>query len=203
VAGCGGDVGDLWIIDGSQMPLGSTRFRHHALVASSGSPVRLDKIKRPGGVFEFDMQVALNDAEGTWLFYPVGCTWRAPHDSGTMPFNAIVLVAPGQPFVTWWVDDPSDRRIEIDVCLPPIESASGWSFIDLELDPVRHEADGRVEIEDLDEFHEAVARGWMSSDDAAVAKATAERMAAALAQRTEPWGDQGWEQLRRFVDRRP
>ena len=171
-----------------------------AAVEPAEGPVRLDKIKRPAGVFEFDMRVALHEPEGTWLFYPVGSTWRAPHDTGTMPFNAVLLVTRDQPFVTWWVDDPSDRRIEIDVCLPPIETASGWSFVDLELDPVRHEATGRIEIEDVDEFDEALERGWMSADDAAIAKATADQLASALADCTEPWGHEGWARLRGLVE---
>src|SRR5207302_8747100 len=102
----------------------------------AGRAERLDKIKRPAGVFAFDMRVAITDEVGTWLYYPIGSTWRAPHDTGTMPFDALLLVTAGEPFVSWWVDDPDDPRVEIDICIPPTETDAGWSFVDLELDPV-------------------------------------------------------------------
>lgn len=167
----------------------------------AGRVVRLDKVKRPAGIFTFDMQLATEDAAGTWLYYPTGSSWSAPHDTGTMPFDALLLLAADRPFVTWWVDDPSDRRIEIDICLPPTETDTGWSFIDLELDPVRHEHTGVVEVEDLDEFDDACRRTWISNAEAAMARATAAEMAAALSQRIEPWGDDGWQRLDRVRTR--
>lgn len=157
--------------------------------------VRIDKVKRPGGIFEFDMEVVAEDDDGIWLAYMTGASWRAPHDRGTMPFNAIVLLRLADPFVTWWVDDPADRRVEIDVCLPPLATTDGWSFVDLELDPVRHELTGVIEIEDLDEFEAACAAGWISESEAEIARATARRMATALERREEPWGDAGWRRL--------
>lgn len=122
-------------------------------------PVRIDKVKRPAGVFEFDMELVAVEDTGLWLGYTKGAGWRAPHDRGTVPFNSIVLLRPDDPFVTWWVDDPADRRIEVDICLPPIERPDGWSFVDLELDPVRHEFTGLVEIEDEGEFRDGAREG--------------------------------------------
>jgi len=156
--------------------------------------VRLDKIKRPAGTFEFDMLQVERGAQGVWLWYPVGSSWRAPHDHGTMPFDALLLVSP-ESSVTWWVDDPADKRIEIDVCLQPLETPTGWSFVDLELDPVRHEATGLVEVQDRDEFEHAVGRGWMSSADAEFALTHASAIENALISRLEPWGDEGWARL--------
>ena len=161
--------------------------------------VRIDKVKRPGGVFEFDMEVVAEDHHGIWLGYTQGASWRAPHDTGTMPFDAIVLLRPGDPHVTWWVDDPADRRVEVDVCRPPVETRDGWSFIDLELDPVRHELTGAVEIEDDDEFRDACDQAWISADEADVATTTAKALAAALLDRTEPWGETGWLRLRQLL----
>ena len=159
--------------------------------------VRLDKVKRPGGVFAFDMSLLDEDDLGVWLAYPTGAAWRAPHGTGTMPFDAVLLLVPGRPYVTWWVDDPDDPRVEVDVCLPPERTHDGWTYVDLELDPVRHERTGLVEVEDADELEEALARGWMPPADGALARATAADIAAALGARTEPWGDVGWERLRR------
>jgi hypothetical protein len=163
--------------------------------------VRIDKVKRPGGVFEFDMELVEADHDGIWLGYTTGANWRAPHDTGTMPFNSIVLLRPDDPFVTWWVDDPADRRVEVDICRPPIETPVGWSFIGLELDPVRHELTGAVEIEDDDEFQEACVRGWITAEEAALATATAQDLATALTRRIEPWGETGWRRLRELLAR--
>lgn len=116
-----------------------------------------------------------------------------------MPLDAVVLLRPGDPFVTWWVEDPRDRRVEVDICLPPVETADGWSFVDLELDPVRHELTSVIEIEDGDEFEEARSAGYMSDADAALATATAKELAAALAANREPWGEEGWMRLRALL----
>ncbi|MEH0985094.1 DUF402 domain-containing protein [Micromonospora sp. CPCC 205556] len=103
----------------------------------------------------------------------------------------------GRPWVAWWVDDPADRRLEIDVCLPPESTEAGWRYVDLELDPVLHERDSRVEIEDWDEYEQACRNGWMSADEAELAVSTAEDRAEALRRRDEPWQQRGWQLLSR------
>ncbi|WP_084597900.1 DUF402 domain-containing protein [Micromonospora chokoriensis] len=157
--------------------------------------VRLSKIKRPGGVFWFDLELVGQDRDGTWLRGPVGSPRGAPHDSGTLSMPVIVLLTAGRPWVAWWVGDPTDRRLEIDVCLPPERTEAGWRYIDLELDPVLHERDLRVEIEDWDEYEQALRDGWMSPDDAKLAQSTAEDRAEALRCRDEPWQERGWQLL--------
>lgn len=161
----------------------------------NGGRVRLCKVKRPGGVFWFDLRHVLRDGDGTWLLGPVGSPWGAPHDSGTLPVPVLVLLAPGRPWVAWWVDDPADRRLEIDVCVPPHDTETGWRYIDLELDPVLHVRDSRVEIEDWDEYEQACRNGSMSPEDAALALATAEDRAEALRRRDEHWQERGWQML--------
>jgi predicted RNA-binding protein associated with RNAse of E/G family len=107
----------------------------------------------------------------------------------------VVLIAADRPWVAWWVGDPADRRLEIDVCLPPQPIEGGWRYIDLELDPVLHERDSRVEIENWDEYEQACRNGWMSADDAHLAQVTAEERAEVLPGRDEPWLDRGWQML--------
>ena len=161
--------------------------------------VRLHKIKRPGGVFWFDLQPVAQDHDGTWLRGPVGSPWNAPHDSGTLSVPVVVLLATGRPWTAWWVGDPADRRLEIDVCLPPEVTEAGWQYVDLELDPILHEHDWRVEIEDQDEYEEACRNGWMSAEDAKLARVTAESCAQLLRRRAEPWLQRGWQILRQQV----
>jgi predicted RNA-binding protein associated with RNAse of E/G family len=108
----------------------------------------------------------------------------------------VVLLATDRPWAAWWVGDPVDQRLEIDVCLPPELTEAGWQYVDLELDPVFHERDERVEIEDWDEYEEACRNGWMSPNDAELALTTAEYCVDVLRQRAEPWLGRGWQMLR-------
>jgi predicted RNA-binding protein associated with RNAse of E/G family len=110
-------------------------------------------------------------------------------------FSSSVRTVTGRGCGAWWVGDPADRRLEIDVCLPPEGTDAGWRYVDLELDPVLHERDSRVEIEDWDEYEQACRNGWMSAEDAALARFTAEDRAGALRRRDEPWQERGWQML--------
>ncbi|MBU2664739.1 DUF402 domain-containing protein [Actinoplanes bogorensis] len=157
--------------------------------------MRLHKIKRPGGLYTFDFSTVAEDDDGTWLLAPIGSPWRAPHDSGRSTVPVVVLLATGRPWATWWVGDPADRRLEIDVCLPPTRIEEGWQYVDLELDPVLHRDGNRVEIEDWDEYDESIRTGNMTSDDAKLALVTAEGCAQLLRRRSEPWLERGWKLL--------
>ncbi|MFC0004004.1 DUF402 domain-containing protein [Micromonospora siamensis] len=157
--------------------------------------VRLFKVKRPGGVYWFDLEPFAEDADGTWLRGAAGSPWGGPDHHGVLSLSAVVLVAVGRPWAAWWVADPGDRRLEIDVCLPAERAGAGWRYVDLELDPVRHEQDSRVEIEDWDEYEVACREGWMSGDDGMLARAVAEERAEALRRREEPWQERGWRLL--------
>lgn len=159
------------------------------------STLKLRKIKRPAGVGYFDVLYLTEDEFGVWLYGPAGSTWEAPHDRGKLPFDFVALVNPNNWWVAWWVDDPKDKRLEIDVCLPPQREDDGWSYVDLELDPIRHES-GLVEIQDRDEFEDACQRGWITPENAKAANATAEAMEMWLSRRDEPLGQEGWKKLR-------
>ena len=156
--------------------------------------MRVDKVKRPAGTFSFEFARLHGDRHGMWLFAPVGSTWVAPHDRGILPVDVLVLVKAGRSCATWWIDDARDRRVEVDVCLPPERTEDGWSYVDLELDVVRHEPDV-IEIRDRDEFVTACRDGRITPSDADVAEATAAAMRTILERRTDPWGDEGWERL--------
>jgi hypothetical protein len=163
--------------------------------------VRLDKVKHPAGVFSFELHALDEDSHGVWLLAPVGSPWVAPQDAGALSFDVVALIKPGRWFATWWVDDPHDRRVEIDISLPPDRTEDGWSCVDLELDVFRHEPDF-VEVRDRDEFDVACRNQWITPQDAAMAEATAAEMQRVLEQRVEPWGDQGWRRLTDAIRRR-
>jgi hypothetical protein len=156
--------------------------------------MKVRKIKRPAGIFTFDFRPVAEDGFGVWLHSPRGSAWEAPHDVGTMPFDVLMLLNPDRWWVALWVDDPGNKRVEIDVCLVPIRESDGWTYVDLELDPVRHE-DGTIEILDRDEFDNACRNGWIAESDAQMANAVATAMEAALRNREEPLGNEGWRRL--------
>jgi hypothetical protein len=89
---------------------------------------------------------------------------------------------------------PPTDCLEIDVCLAPEREHDGWSYVDLELDPIRHES-GVIQIEDYDEFDVACRDGWITPETARIALDTALAMEAALRKREEPLGDEGWMRL--------
>jgi hypothetical protein len=175
------------------------KFYRARVSVGRNAMVRVHKVKRPGGVFWFDLQQVTEDGDGSWLHGPIGSRWGAPHDCGTLSVPVLVLLATDRPWVAWWVDDPTDQRLEIDVCRPPEIGDAAWRYVDLELDPVLHERDLRVEVEDWDEYDEACRNGWMSVDDAALASATAQRCADVLHRRAEPRIRRGWRMLRRLA----
>jgi uncharacterized protein DUF402 len=156
--------------------------------------VKLRKVKRPGGVFSFDARFFTEDARGEWLYLPTGSSWEAEHDVGKLPFDVLVLMRPSEWFVSWWVDDRMDRRVELDICLPPERTEDGWSFVDLELDCVRHHT-GVVSIDDRGEFEAACRAGSIPEAEAETALATATAMALKLLDNDEPWGEAGWRRL--------
>jgi hypothetical protein len=163
--------------------------------------LKLRKIKRPAGIHVFDVESIVEDNFGVWLYIPRGSKWEAPHTVGTLRYDFLLLLSSGRLWVAKWVDDPVDRRLEIDICLAPEREDDGWRYIDLELDPIRYE-NGLISIEDRDEFEIACRNGWITSDEAVVAHETAVAMEAALRKRDEPLGDEGWLRLEALRQRR-
>jgi hypothetical protein len=134
------------------------------------------------------------DDFGMWLQVPAGTVMQGPVTSGEFEFDCAVLVDDVHQWVAWWVDDPGGRRVSVDVCLPPARTAQGWTFVDLELDPVRHES-GLVEVDDEDEFAVACHNLWIDHHEAALARAASERAVRLLIERIEPYGSVGWTRL--------
>ena len=154
----------------------------------------LYKIKRPRGVFSLDVQLAAEDESGVWLHSVHGSNWTAPHDRGKVAFDCVLLLSPERYWVSWWIDDPADKRLEIDVCLPPECGSDGWSYIDLELDIFQHD-DGTIEIKDQDEFDEACRNGWIRSEDARIARETTSTIQMMLYNRQDSFWEKGWQRL--------
>ena len=108
------------------------------------------------------------DDQGTWLFAPKGAA-GAYASHGTMPLasNFLTLIpVPEKWWVcTWmWGDPDTTIDIYVDIVVPPAwQSSACLQIVDLDLDVIRR-LDGRVSIEDEDEFaHHSTSLQYPSS----------------------------------------
>jgi hypothetical protein len=134
------------------------------------------------------------DQWGTWLHVPHGSPWRAPDDAGLVVADRVVLMDPRHAWVPWWIEDPDERRLEIDVCLPPVSLGEDWSFVDLEL-CVRGDEFGFVGRAGDDDIRAAGDDGRISPEEAELALAAAHQLEVALQRGQEPFGAMGWSRL--------
>lgn len=167
------------------------------------------KLKQPKGFARWPAYEFERDVFGLWLFTPQGSLFRAEVDGvvtecevgqGTRPAGLAVLHL--IPLSGWWMAqwtaEGEQAFISVEVCTPPALVGDEWQFVDLELDPYRG-PDGRVAVEDEDEFVAACEAGLISPEAAAAARATAAGLASWLSDDVEPFGLVGWQKLRAAV----
>ena len=174
----------------------------------SHHPLRtvIRKVKRPEGIARWSVYVMGNDRHGLWLYSPKGTIYRSQ-----VGLNVVGECEVGQgigeaglpvmhliPNAAWWTaawcSDGENPQISVDICTPPTPIDGEWSYIDLELDPVAY-SDGRVEIDDEDEFVDACEAGLITRDEAINARSAAAEVERCLRHRIEPFGHLGWDKL--------
>jgi hypothetical protein len=177
--------------------------------------VGLRKIKRPAGTGSVWRAYELGvDEHGLWLYTPKGSRYRGLDDAGRVAECEVAqgnrdagspivhLIAPAAWWIAVWYDrdgnvpgrgDPLPY-ITIDVCTPPVLTAGEWVYEDLELDPHRDE-DGRVWIDDEDEFAHACDTGLISPAERIAARSAADELRGLLVETAEPFGTAGWDWL--------
>ncbi len=169
------------------------------------------KIKRPKGFARWSAYEFGRDGFGLWLFTPPGSLFRAEVGGtttecevgqGARPSGLAVLhlIPVSGWWLAQWTAEGEQGFISVEVCTPPALLGGEWQFVDLELDPYRG-LDGRVVIDDEDEFVAACTAGGIRSEEAASARAAATEVAGWLANGVEPFGQVGWEKLRDAVYR--
>jgi hypothetical protein len=168
------------------------------------------KIKRSKGFARWCAYEFERDGFGLWLFTPQGSLFRAEVDGtitecevGQGTRSAGLAVLHLIPLSGWWMAQWTAKAegafISVEVCTPPAIIDGEWQFVDLELDPYR-EPDGRVAVDDEDEFMAAYQAGVISPGEAAAARAAATEVAGWLDGAVEPFGQVGWEKLRDAAD---
>ncbi len=163
--------------------------------------VVIRKIKRPEGIHRWPAYVICSDRHGLWLYSPKGTIFRGQLGSnigecevgqgdreGGLPVMHLIP-NPGRWIAAW-----DSEHIGVDICTPPTLIDGEWNYTDLELDLFAF-PDGRVGIDDEDEFVAACEAGLISRSEAIKARAAATEVERCLHRRTEPFGRVGWDKL--------
>jgi protein associated with RNAse G/E len=131
------------------------------------------------------------DEWGTWLGSPRGTivTYSYGSKRPESTRHAAVRVIPRD---RWWCAiffaEPSVREVYCDVIVPARwESPAEVTLVDLDLDVVRYRRNGRVALDDEDEFRHNIGAYGYPQDVVEEAAAAAEFLRTALAGDTEPF----------------
>lgn len=169
------------------------------------------KIRRAENVCRWPAYVMSDDLHGLWLYSPKGTIHRCQAGAeireckvGGGPdgpgFHVMHLV----PYAGWWTAAwhygrrDNEVSISVDICTPPTLTEGEWSYTDLKLDPYAF-GDGRVVVDDEDEFAAACEAGSISRNEAVEARAAATEIEQFLRGRTEPFGHTGWDKLEKAM----
>ena len=131
------------------------------------------------------------DEFGTWLGTPQGTIVTYSYgNKGPRPTRhaAVRVIPPG----AWWcaifLADPSPWDVYCDVIAPARwESPAEVTLIDLDLDLIRYRPDGRVMLDDEDEFRENTRAYGYPPEVVAQATAAATKLHEALTMNVEPF----------------
>lgn len=146
------------------------------------------------------------DEHGQWFWAPAGNRLQRGDEPPRPSKRLYVLLVTPE---AWWCplfNESDEREIYVDIATPPTWNGNTVTMVDLDLDVLRFR-DGRVAIDDEDEFLEhQVAYGYPPDLIEKTKAATAE-VEAMLTERVEPFDEVGaaWLAKARAIDaaRRP
>lgn len=158
----------------------------------SREPVKVLFTKYDGAThWHFDAVRLGADDAGTWLGLPAGTLARRGSEPAIIWRSAGVVLVPHE---QWWIAtfnaEPHKYEIYIDISTPPTwitdHGTTTVSMVDLDLDVARMR-DGEVRVLDEDEFAEHRVKYDYPPDVVASARSATDRLAAAVADDTEPF----------------
>lgn len=143
-----------------------------------------------------------HDHHGTWLFAPRGAAASyAAAGSAPLPVNFLTLVPHGPEWwmATWmWGNEEIDIDLYIDVVAPPEWlSEAHLRVVDLDLDVIRYR-DGRIVLDDQDEFADNAVRFAYPKHMVAGARSAAEELVDSVRRGATPFtgaSDEWFERL--------
>jgi hypothetical protein len=156
--------------------------------------VLVDWLKWPGEPYRRTPMHRLGvDEAGVWLFAPKGAAASYAASGPTpLPVNFLTLVPNSAGWIaTWmWGNDAIDIDLYVDVVGDPRwVSETELRIIDLDLDVIRRR-NGQVILDDEDEFVENMSVRRYPADVIKRARATADELVEAVAQRRAPFGSE-------------
>jgi len=163
------------------------------------------KIKRPEGIARWSVYIIKEDHYGLWLYSPKGTLFRSQKGSvigecevGQGNRDTGLHVMHLIPNEYWWIAAWYLDHITIDICTPPTCIDGEWHYTDLELDPIAF-PDGRIIVEDEDEFNDACNKGLIPPNEAIEARTATTTVVKHLCHQTEPFGQVGWHMLNQAI----
>ncbi|MDJ0953137.1 MAG: DUF402 domain-containing protein [Acidimicrobiia bacterium] len=140
--------------------------------------------------WQFAMHRLGEDEHGLWLWSPPGSNMQRGHEPVRKSRSINVKLIPDN---KWWTAIWSWQRevdLYVDIITPPSWNGSTVTMVDVDLDIMRA-ADGRVAIEDEDEFEQHQVEMDYPQRLIDTARATTARIALAVESRHEPFGAVG------------
>jgi hypothetical protein len=155
---------------------------------SPGDRIRVEITKWGGRPhWEYDGLRLGADAWGDWLGFPVGTRYQRPGMDFVSDFASVVLVpADGSALLAAFNDEHAKAAVYVDMATVPSWDGTVLRATDLDLDVVRTQ-DGRVYLDDEDEFLDHQARYGYPADVVALAERTAAAVLVAVREGRAPY----------------
>jgi len=130
------------------------------------------------------------DHHGDWLW---GAAGRIIEIGDTDTFvteqDAVFLLPPDAWWAcAWWIDHP-EIDLYVDICTPSLWNGSSVGYVDLDLDVIRFR-DGRVEVDDRDEFEIHQLKYGYPTEVITSAERAAERVVERISRNEPPFDGQ-------------
>jgi len=149
--------------------------------------------------WQFTMARLGEDEHGLWLWSPPGTDMQRGHEPMRQSTRVNVKLIPDN---RWWTaiwHHGHDVDLYVDIITPPSWNGSKVTMVDIDLDVMRW-TDGHAEVVDEDEFEEHRVVFDYPERLVDTARATAARLALAVEERHEPFGDVGDAWMEKAVE---
>jgi protein associated with RNAse G/E len=148
----------------------------------------------------YEMEPIGSDSWGTWFGAREGIMLQRGEEEPVVQSHDFVQLIPSD---GWYVaafnaDGPSTLDLYVDITDRPVITGDVVTAVDLDLDVLRVRADGRVLLDDEDEFEEHQILYGYPPEIIAGARASADRLLAAVKAGEEPFNEVGRQWLARY-----
>ncbi len=146
--------------------------------------------------WEMDLRYLGEDEHGDWIGARPGLHMSRPGLSATTTVETAMLIPRGRPFIASFNGPGHDGcDIYVDITTIPVWEGSTVRAVDLDLDVIRC-LDGRVEVDDEDEFAAHQVSYGYPQEVVDLAQRSCDDVAAAVTAGAEPWASVGRRWLR-------